>query len=101
MKNNLKTFLPLVEIITICIIVGLACVSIHSFISHSIAEDSILEANEFCYFIKIIDYRVDDELHTIYYDKNTGVMYCKIGLNQGGVTPIYNEDGTIRIYKGE
>ena len=39
--------------------------------------------------------------NTIYYDKNTGVMYCKIGMNNGGITPIYNSDGMLKLYEGE
>lgn len=35
---------------------------------------------------------------TIRYDKNTKVMYYEC---QNGITPIYNSDGTVKLYDGE
>ena len=40
------------------------------------------------------------EDETIFYDKNTGVMYYS-NFRKGGITPIYNADGTLKIYEGE
>ena len=37
---------------------------------------------------------------TVFYDKNTGVMYYRYG-KKGGITPIYNADGTLKIYEEE
>lgn len=34
-------------------------------------------------------------------DKNTGVLYYWIAGSAGGITPIYNADGTLKIYKEE
>ena len=42
-----------------------------------------------------------DELsgEMVFYDKNTGVMY--FSRPKGGITPIYNADGTLKLYKEE
>lgn len=32
-------------------------------------------------------------------DKNTNVMYYWITSTSGGITPIYNEDGTLKLYE--
>ena len=38
----------------------------------------------------------------VLYDKNTKVMYfVKWNNNQFGITPIYNSDGTVKLYDGE
>ena len=37
---------------------------------------------------------------TIFYDKNTGVMYYS-NSKRGGITPIYNADGTLKLYVEE
>lgn len=36
--------------------------------------------------------------HRIFYDKETGVMYIE-NTSHGGVSPMYNADGTLKIYK--
>ena len=45
----------------------------------------------------------DDGLNTeVLYDKNTKVMYfLKWSGYQFGITPIYNSDGTVKLYDGE
>lgn len=35
----------------------------------------------------------------VFYDKNTGVMYYYLCTRNGGITPIYNSDGTLKIYE--
>ena len=47
------------------------------------------------------DYK-DDERTEVLYDKNTKVMYFvrKSGY-RFGITPIYNSDGTVKLYDGE
>lgn len=36
----------------------------------------------------------------VMYDKNTGVMYLyKYGQNSSFITPIYNADGTLKLYE--
>lgn len=50
------------------------------------------------------------KMHEIYdknngvvaYDENTKVMYlCIYGYNSMAITPIYNSDGTVKLYDGE
>lgn len=36
--------------------------------------------------------------HHIFYDKETGVMYIE-NTSHGGIFPMYNADGTLKIYK--
>lgn len=39
---------------------------------------------------------------TVAYDKNTNVMYYMVECgNAFGITPIYNSDGTLKLYEGE
>ena len=41
-------------------------------------------------------------LAAVVYDRNTGVMYLiKMSGYQFGISPIYNSDGTIKLYNGE
>lgn len=37
--------------------------------------------------------------YKIFYDKDTKVMYYR--AYRGGVTPLYNADGTLRVYVGD
>ena len=41
--------------------------------------------------------------YDILYDKNTKVMYCLYRKNKcnNGITPIYNADGTLKLYEEE
>jgi len=35
-----------------------------------------------------------------YYDRDTNVMYIVYAIgNKSGITPLYNEDGTLKLYK--
>lgn len=36
--------------------------------------------------------------HRIFYDKETGVMYIE-NTSDGGISPMYDADGTLKIYK--
>lgn len=36
--------------------------------------------------------------HRTFYDKETGVMYIE-NTSHGGIFPMYNADGTLKIYK--
>lgn len=50
---------------------------------------------------KLVDFEIIDNnfYGCILVDKNTNVMYYWITCNSGGITPIYNEDGTLKLYK--
>lgn len=40
-----------------------------------------------------------DTTYEIFYDNDTKVMYYR--AYRGGVTPMYNADGTLRVYVGD
>lgn len=52
--------------------------------------------SEYCEFV-ILEKK---DTHTVFYDKNTLVMYIVVtGLNGAhSITPIYNADGTVKLY---
>lgn len=54
-------------------------------------------------YIDLVTIYKDDEQNTeVLYDKNTKVMYfLKRNDHQFGITPIYNSDGTVKLYDGE
>ena len=54
-------------------------------------------------YIDLVTVYKDDGHHTeVLYDKNTKVMYfVKWSGYQFGITPIYNSDGTVKLYDGE
>ena len=45
---------------------------------------------------EIVDYNFYE---AILVDRNTGVMYVWFTTDCGGITPLYNADGTLKIYK--
>lgn len=53
------------------------------------------------YFNLVVIYE-DSSSTEIAYDKNTGVMYyIKSNFYTYGITPIYNADGSLKLYEGE
>ena len=54
-------------------------------------------------YIDLVTVYKDDGHNTeVLYDKNTKVMYfVKWSGYQVGITPIYNSDGTVKLYDGE
>ena len=50
---------------------------------------------------KLVDFEIVDNnfYGCILVDKNTNVMYYWITNNCGGITPIYNEDGSLKLYE--
>lgn len=50
------------------------------------------------YFDKVLVAKDEIMGFYIYCDKNTGVMYYH--ENRNGYTPIYNADGTLKLYEG-
>lgn len=50
--------------------------------------------SEYCDLVKI----ESGVSETIYYDKNTKVMYCLIN-EYSSITPIYNADGMLKLYE--
>lgn len=50
---------------------------------------------------KLVDFEIVDSnfYGVILVDKNTNIMYYWITCDSGGITPIYNEDGTLKLYE--
>ena len=65
--------------------------------SNVINIDEVLESSN----TKMIDFEVVDKnfYSAILVDKNTKVMYYWNMSSVGGFTPIYNADGTLRLYE--
>lgn len=54
--------------------------------------------NKYFNLVKIYDGGYDGD---IVYDKNTNVLYYIIyNANRFGITPIYNADGSVKLYEG-
>ena len=53
-------------------------------------------------YIDLVTIYIGDKDTEVLYDKNTKVMYfVKRTGYQFGITPIYNSDGTVKLYDGE
>ena len=53
-------------------------------------------------YIDLVSIYKGDENTEVLYDKNTKVMYfVKRSGYQFGITPIYNSDGTVKLYDGK
>ena len=50
---------------------------------------------------KLVDFEIVDYTYyeAILVDKSTGVMYVWFTTNCGGITPLYNADGTLNLYE--
>lgn len=58
-------------------------------------------ANQYCDLVLLEkDFLTSD---AVYYDRNTNVMYYCLGRSElnSGLTPIYNADGTLKLYESE
>ena len=89
-------------ILVLCTLVAVLCSC--SSISYDEAKVSDTHAFSNGYFtvIKEWDGGVNLPLERIIYANDTGVMYYVYAYNYyGGITPLYNADGTLQIYKGE
>ena len=65
-----------------------------------IEPESSRLANKYIDLVTI--YKDDNHNTKVLYDKNTKVMYSVIWSGyQFGITPIYNSDGTVKLYDGE
>ena len=49
----------------------------------------------------LVDFEIIENnfYETILVDKNTNVMYIWITADSSGITPIYNADGTLKLYE--
>ena len=63
--------------------------------SNVINIDSVLATpNSELVDFELVDYNFNE---AILVDKTTGVMYCWFTVNSGGITPLYNTDGTLKL----
>lgn len=60
-------------------------------------DDVLATPNSELVDFEIVDYNYYE---AILVDKTTGVMYVWFTTNCGGITPLYNVDGTLKIYNG-
>ena len=44
--------------------------------------------------------KIDMDSFEVIVDPDTGVMYYQVRFD-GGITPLYNADGTLRVYEGD
>lgn len=85
----------------IAIVLGLTlCLGMTGCTKGNIEPESSHFANK---YIDLVTIYKDDYYNTeVLYDKNTKVMYfVKRSGYQFGITPIYNSDGTVKLYDGE
>lgn len=80
-----------------CMIVGMLCASRCNVQTDSDTSD--IDVSTYCNMIQIERIGFTGR---IYYDTNTKVMYYMIteGNSVCGLTPIYNADGTLKLYDG-
>ena len=78
------------------LVISASCITGCSFTKTINAEDVIKSPNtEFCDF-EIVD---NNYYVLILRDKNTNVLYFWCMSNDGGITPIYNADGSLKLYE--
>ena len=82
-------------------VLGLAlCFGMTGCTKGDIEPESSRLANKYIDLVTI--YKDDNHNTKVLYDKNTKVMYFVIWSGyQFGITPIYNSDGTVKLYDGE
>ena len=85
----------------LAVVLGLTlCFGMTGCAKGDIEPESSRFANKYIDLVTI--YKDDNCITQVLYDKNTKVMYfVKCSGYQFGITPIYNSDGTVKLYDGE
>ena len=85
----------------LAVVLGLAlCLGMTGCTKGDIKPESSDLGNKYIDLVTI--YKDDNHNTKVLYDKNTKVMYfVKRTGHQFGITPIYNSDGTVKLYDGE
>ena len=87
------------KILTVALVLTL-CFGMTGCTKGDIEPESSRLANKYIDLVTI--YKDDNHNTKVLYDKNTKVMYfVKRTGYQFGITPIYNSDGTVKLYDGE
>lgn len=89
-------------ILVLCTIVTVLCSCSSTSYDEAKISDTYAFSNGYFTVIKEWDGGVNFPLEQIIYANDTGVMYYVYAYGyRGGITPLYNADGTLQIYKGE
>lgn len=85
----------------LAVVLGLTlCFGMTGCTKGDIEPESSRFANKYIDLVTI--YKDNNHNTEVLYDKNTKVMYfVKFTGYQFGITPIYNSDGTVKLYDGE
>ena len=88
-------------VLVLCIMTAMLCSCSVSYEEANTNPDNYFSKGYFT-IIKSWDGGIDYPTEHIVYANDTGVMYYVFRSNHsGGITPLYNADGTLQIYKGE
>ena len=89
-------------ILVLCTLVAVLCSCSSTSYDEAKVSDTHAFSDEYFTVIKEWDGGVGFPLEQIIYANDTGVMYYVYAYNYyGGITPLYNADGTLQIYEGE
>lgn len=92
----------IVLILVLCTIALVLCSCSSTSYDEAKVSDTYAFSNGYFTVIKEWDGGVNFPLERIIYANDTGVMYYVYAYNYyGGITPLYNADGTLQIYEGE
>ena len=88
-------------VLILCIAAAMLCSCSSSYKEANTNPDNYFSKGYFT-IIKFWDGGIDYPTECIVYANDTKVMYYVFrGGHNGGITPLYNADGTLQIYKGE
>ena len=87
--------------LVLCLVVTMLC-SCSSSYEEAKTSDMYAFSDGYFTVIKEWDGGVNYPLEQIVYANDTGVMYYTYAYGyRGGITPLYNADGTLQIYEGK
>ena len=90
-----------VLILILCIMATMLC-SCSSSYEEAKTSDTYAFSDGYFTVIKEWDGGINFPLERIVYANDTGVMYYVYAFGYaGGITPLYNTDGTLQIYEGK
>jgi hypothetical protein len=88
--------------LVLCIVVTMLCSCSSSSYEKAVTSNTTMFSAGYFTVLKEWDGGIDCPLERIVYANDTGVMYYTfIYGHSGGITPLYNADGTLQIYEGD